>query len=146
MQETLLIVDMQPEFSATADDKRTIRNIKREIINAKRRKDTIVLLEYVGCGQTFREIIWYIGQYPYIKFRKYNDDGSNVARMLRRKKLPHAHFRVCGVNTSYCVFETVNSLAHKNSTKTIKLVLNACNCARGRRALLPQHKKISVVK
>ena len=70
-----------------------------------------------------------------IKSKKTEDSGArNVVIHLNKKKLPKK-LKVCGVNTRYCVFETVSNLIRFNKLD-VTVVEKACSCCS-----LDSHKK-----
>lgn len=127
----LVIVDMQPSFTA-ARDKKTIKNCAREILNAIRLGHHIVFLEYEGERPTHDALINLCVKANYCRFTrvgKYEDDGSAAVFSLLKDELSYSKakpkFTVCGVNTDACVKRTVAGLAKR--AKMVYVVRDACN-------------------
>ena len=127
----LVIVDMQPCFHA-ANNTTLIDNVINRVIEAKRAKMAIVVLEYcsnypeirVGrhtrmvIGQrkdrhTHKEIKRAIGNYPLaVRVLKAEDGGGrNVMEVCGKRGWDVNEFFVCGVNASACVNDTTEELA-----------------------------------
>lgn len=133
--KTLVIIDMQPSFSA-ARDKKTIDGVIEEIKIAKNNSPVLVL-EYVKHSPTDlrikKELDSISNQVEFITKR--NDDGSDdIICACDDLELPK-NFRVCGVNIDACVWETVYGLMCCGHW--VEVVKNACNTSSG--ALDPWH-------
>lgn len=127
MPTTLAIVDMQQAFAASMNPK-TVIAVGKEIEKAKKRNAGIVLIEYKNVGRT------------HAVFYEMLDGYENVARVLKGKNDGSAQFlraamkngfntrkvRVCGVNTCYCVSETVTGLLDKGAK--VEVIKDACHC------------------
>jgi Isochorismatase family. len=128
---TLLIIDMQAYFKA-ARSKRVQEEVSKEMRQAIQDNMPIIFLEYIGCGSSVKKLTKNI-EFPNQYYRSYvigknDDDGAReVMVLLKSFRLPKNHIKVCGVNTSACVFETVVSLRHKLKSSKIELLVNACN-------------------
>ena len=110
---TLVIIDMQYEFSSTAE--LALAGVCNAIVAAKKSLNHIIVIEYKGSGDTLPEVKKAIGAYKRVSYRtKKIDDGSKeILDVVRRKKLPRK-FRVCGVNLEACVWDSVLGLIEKN--------------------------------
>jgi nicotinamidase-related amidase len=135
--KTLCIIDMQSGFR-TARNKDTIDSVCAEVKKAKRYGWPIVLVEYTQSrfGHTMpkirRELKGYKKTY---RVTKHADDGSRqVLAAIATHQLGLKPVRVCGVNISFCVRETVLGLLEKVPACKIELVKSACNCPNGRDA------------
>jgi len=129
MQYTLVVVDMQPDFLASLACK---EQVKKEVRKAVRSNNPIIFLEYkddLGYYKykpTYKDLVP-VGYDKVIKSKKTEDSGArNVVIHLNKKKLPKK-LKVCGVNTQYCVFETVSNLIRFNKLD-VTVVAKACNC------------------
>jgi nicotinamidase-related amidase len=131
----LVIIDMQPTFEASQEPW-LIENVKREIRQAKKRKEPILLVRYHGGSQDRRKdwqidprLLRTIGTYtkvfPVIKHRA--DGSQKIIGLLNRKRLPKKNIKVVGVNTDACVASTVNSLAERMPLSSIWVVADACH-------------------
>lgn len=125
---TLIIVDMQPYFGGSQEPW-LIKNVCREIREAKKRKDGIVVLQFDGCGRTDKRIIKTIGLYSHKAIKwKYDCDGSSIViSTMRKLKLEMGSLRVVGVYTNACVKDTVLGLSNALPKSEIVLVADACN-------------------
>lgn len=110
MKQTLLIIDMQEEFESACDP-RVIRACRREIHEATKRGDGILYVEYEGDTPVLPDLTMLTDGYPHaFTCVKVNDDGSQeVNAAVWNYDLP-MNFRVCGVNSDCCVWETVYHL------------------------------------
>lgn len=136
---TLVIVDMQPCFSS-ANDKRTLDAIEKEILRAKELRMPIVALE-VDCfspmqdernPRTHERLLKHLVGYPLYRMEeKRFDDGSwavlHAADRLGCDDEELKVLRICGVNTDACVLATVIGLAKKLPATSIRVVKDACN-------------------
>ena len=122
---TLVIIDMQPDFSASNDPK-TIRHVLRQINIAKRHGWGIIIVEYKGHTPSHDCITDAVADYVRLTTTKKSID--NGCRVVLNAAAKHGYerslFRVCGVNINACVRETVYSLAKKAVVEVMK---HACN-------------------
>ncbi len=124
----LIIIDMQRQFKA-ANDETTISNVIREVRKAKKLKQFIILVEY-GRQYTISKIRETLKGYKYLfKVTKDDDDGSyEIIKCILKNQLGVTQFNVCGVNTSYCVHDTVEGLCQFIGKIPIRVIKDACNC------------------
>lgn len=131
METALVIVDMQGYFE-TANHEGTIRNCIKQIKKAITEKIPIIVLEYTQdddeLGPTLPRLKRHLDKYELTRYvEKYNDDGSiEVIECLEDNDWDIETLRVCGVNITACVSETVYTLIHKYD-KQIQIIKNACN-------------------
>lgn len=117
----LLLIDIQPEFSAA---KRIIKPVLKEVYKAIQNQRTIFCLEF-GPVPTYAKIKKLLKSYPLTcNLQKWDDDGSAsvLYEMVRHR---FDHFRVCGVNSDICVLDTVLGI-RKKSNIPIVIVRKAC--------------------
>lgn len=129
-KRTLLIIDMQPRFDACCYCRRVIRACVREIKKARKRRDDILFVEFVGYGETHCELRAAAGRYRR-KFtcHKVTDNGAfTIARAVQQHDIAHQHFVVCGVNADACVRETIGGLIDRYPAAEITAVADAINC------------------
>lgn len=114
---------MQPYFAA-ATCKRTIKSVIHEIELAKRRKAWIILIEFLGCGKSNKGIINKLKGYRKVyRYTKDIPDGSRgIVKAAKAKKFNLDTIKVCGVNTTACVSDTINGLTERQPNCKIKLV------------------------
>lgn len=123
---TLVVVDMQSYFKTTGEPS-VIKACQREIKLAIRRKAGIIFLEFGSFGDTMAELKDLVTGYDkaYFAVKNRNDGSAQVYSLITRHNLYH-NVRVTGVNTSYCVYETVVGLTSYHGSVTV--VADACNC------------------
>lgn len=130
MKRTLVIIDMQHGFY-TANAKRTIDNVIKQVKLARLTNEYIIIVEYLPHMQfetTRPEIMKAIGDHAYIKVYKYMDDGSkSILDACKLHDYPTDLFRICGVNTGACVRDTIIGLSEQNQKSKIEIVPAACN-------------------
>jgi len=129
----LLIIDMQPYFRAS-NPKFVLDGCKREIIRAKKNKELILLVEYDSCNidedshECLRKLL---RSYKHtITIKKYSDDGSReiLDELMGYGIAVPKKFRVCGVNATCCVSDTIWGLVHVPTFKAkIGVVKKAVN-------------------
>jgi nicotinamidase-related amidase len=126
---TLIVIDMQMGFAA-AKDSNTVQEVCQLISLAKHRGSPIVVVEYKGCGMTNPSVTEAIGDYqPTLFVFKYQNDGSEeIIKRCAQSYISLSRIQVCGVYTSYCVKETIQSLLSKVSYCVVELIVRACNC------------------
>ena len=127
MKNLLLIVDMQRSFTA-ANKKATVKACQELIFDAISLNNSIVFLEYKWNGKTKRELTSLVRNYSFVNtIQKEDDDGSEeVISFFNKCKFVPKNIIVGGVNTNFCVRQTVLGLAEKNDSKLF-LVQDACN-------------------
>lgn len=126
MSYTLVVVDMQPKF-ASANHRRVIRNVKREISQAIADNADIVVLEYKYHGQTNRSIAKMVRSYDRGYFvMKLCDDGSIPLSQVVEIHNLSTNFRFVGVNYGACVRRTIDGLV-SIGYNDIVVVEDACN-------------------
>ena len=130
MPATLVIVDMQPVFTASTNPN-TVIAVTHEIVTAIQKRHAIMIVEYASSGRTHSGFDLLLKGYPHkARISKWGDDGSReVVRALDRREFPKNNLRVCGVNADCCVFETVIGLLSRLRNSKIEVVKKACNSA-----------------
>jgi nicotinamidase-related amidase len=130
--DVLVIIDLQKSFydleGAVFNEIR--QPVIREINNAIENNSYIFLVTYRCSGRTSRFATNAMKRYNKKHYvTKENDDGSNeINRKINKLNINVDNIIVCGVNTSYCVFDTVYGLNHLNQYM-IHVVADACmNC------------------
>ena len=131
---SLCVIDMQNYFWA-AKDKKTIENVKKEIIKAKQRNYPVICVKYdlspwtdnkwhcslsSGLAEVTR---FYKNKYTIIK--KQDDGAEEIYKLLKQKNLP-LKLRMTGINSNVCVIYTVETLVKKYNIK-IDIVKDAVN-------------------
>lgn len=124
----LVVVDMQIGYKA-ARDPETLENVLVEIRRAMEKKEAIVILEYVGDGDTLRAIRDLVDGYPLcVTMKKTTWGGAEeVFEACMDNGFWPENYRICGVNADACVLQTVTGLLDKVKTCRIELVQNACH-------------------
>ncbi|MBX9685047.1 MAG: isochorismatase family protein [Candidatus Obscuribacterales bacterium] len=125
----LVVIDMQYGFRASQSEAQ-IEAVAAEIEAAIELGRPIVVLEYKKYPATNERLIALLaGRYDkYAIAVKKDDDGSEeLIDACIEHEFPGGHFRVCGVNTHWCVTSTVLGLAEKLDESLIEVVKAACN-------------------
>jgi nicotinamidase-related amidase len=134
MSYSLILIDLQPIFSAAAKPS-VQRACIREIKKAIKDRAPIVFVEFNGYEPTLPLLTEVVKQANYKKAYhvvKYgNDGGYEISQFLTKKHLPKMNMRVGGVNSNFCVKETVQGLKNYIPGANIHVVADACNCAYG---------------
>lgn len=124
--DALLVIDMQSYFDA-ANDPRTIAAVITEVKKAKKKGSFIYIMEYWGHGNTHDSIMNILKKYQKkLLIWKKDDDGSEeFQRMVNWYDHSLDHINICGVNLSYCVGNTAESL-FKNGI-SVSILAHATN-------------------
>jgi len=124
---TLVIVDMQPGFPAS-QHKRLMNNVIKQVLEAKKKRWGILVVEFRGAGKTNELIIDAIGRYgKYALTTKGSCDGSvEIVRVCNRRRFSTRSFYVCGVYTRECVKETCVGLASKSFAPDVFVLKGCC--------------------
>lgn len=157
MKIPLIVIDMQPAFTA---HKEALKPVLREVINAKKALTDIIIVEFDLRGRewyqpsetvTHPAITRSIKNYKHkhLVLKEFNDGGGEILEYCRIQGIPTNTLRVCGVNTTACVKETVRSLTEDNDVKKIIIAGNACadnhvNKTKGLRILRELDDKIVI--
>jgi nicotinamidase-related amidase len=120
----LCIIDMQPDGFSNAN--LIIENDLQLVTEAITTKAFIVIAQFKGCGETHINIVNEIQKYPYKKYiwHNKNDKSKPIKDVLNGIFV--RQMKVCGVNTEYCVKDTVHGLAKKFHIP-IHVIEKACN-------------------
>ena len=124
---TLVIIDMQPSFEACND---AAEAVAKEVHRARERRTGIIVVEYYSCGPTHRLIQQAIRGYDRQAWVTKDDDngGREVVAAAREHKFWNKSWRFCGVNTCYCVSETVKSVIRTYPMARFEYAVDAMNC------------------
>jgi nicotinamidase-related amidase len=122
---------MQKTFTAS-----TLKSVQRgcisEIKKAIKQNAPIVFVEYKSYGKTVEKLTQLVSKTNYTNVytitKMSNNGAREIDKLLREKRLPKNHLRVCGVNTDCCVLETVDGLdgMYGKRDLLIEVVSNAC--------------------
>jgi hypothetical protein len=149
MSYTLCVIDMQAIFSSSQEP-RVQQSCIREIKKAIRDRSVILFVEYAGYPATIPALTDIVAQanykraYHVIKSR--NDGGQEVTDFLTKHHLPKMNMRVCGVNTDYCVRETVDGIRRFLPTANLHVIADACGSTWDHKSGLRQMKQVPNVK
>lgn len=136
---TLVVVDMQPRFYRASRDPVTLEAVKQEILGAKARQEPIVVLEFFLPGftpnierTTHEELIAALEDERNpamwsLKFKTTVGGSNKVLAACREFGFGDTHFRICGVNTSACVFHTALGLLNSRPNARIEVIAAAVN-------------------
>jgi nicotinamidase-related amidase len=108
------------------NSKLIIENVLQLVREAILNKAFIVIAQFKGCGETHINIKNELHNYTYKKYvwHNKNDKSKPIQEVL--KPIFVRGMKVCGVNTEYCVKDTVHGLAKKFHIP-IKVIEKACN-------------------
>ena len=120
----LCIIDMQPVGFNNSN--LIIENVLDLVREAIVNKAFIVIAQFKGSGETHINIINEIQTYPYKKYVWHNKNDKSKPIQKALKNIFVRQMKVCGVNTEYCVKDTVHGLAKKFPIP-IKVIEKACN-------------------
>ena len=122
----LCIIDMQPKGFNNSNS--IIENVMNLIRRAILDKAFIVIAQFKNCGETHDHIIAKLNTYPFKEYlwHNKNDKSKPIKEILIERSILVRQLKVCGVNTEYCIKDTVNGLAKKFNIP-IKVIEEACN-------------------
>ena len=122
----LCIIDMQPYGFNNSN--LIIENVVDLVRAAIVDKAFIVIAQFIRCGETHLSIINELQHYPYKEYvwHHKNDKSKKIQEVVNRRNIFVRQIKVCGVNTEYCVKDTVHGLAKKFQIP-IKVIEKACH-------------------
>ena len=120
----LCIIDMQP--IGFNNSNLIIENVLHLVREAIINKAFIVIAQFKRCGETNINIINELHNYPYKEYVWHNKNDKSKPIKEALKNIFVREMKVCGVNTEYCVKDTVHGLAKKFHIP-IKVIEKACN-------------------
>lgn len=134
---TLVVVDMQPCWPA-ANDPTTIKQVKRAVRKARRQNNPIVLFHipylsamdeegYPPVRKDIRRLVRGYKLAKEITKGAFEDGASKFIALSERKGFSLKRVRVCGVNTSGCVYAFVSGMVEELPKCKIKVLTGACN-------------------
>jgi len=131
----LIVIDMQPFFSETAD--KCLAATLDQIRLAKQRKAPIMIVEYRGCGPSYKQLLDAVDGYDKVTFVKKSSDGGGepVMNAARANGFQLKKVRVVGVNRSWCVFSTVSEMLCIMADMIIEIPEKATWCSQPRTGL-----------
>ena len=121
-----LAIDIQPGFEASTY---VVEAAREEALRAKRFQYGIILLQYKKHGHTLDQVrsVTY-GYHKASVAWKNSDDGSiEVLDKAFEDGYNTDVIRVCGVNTDYCVLDTVRGLSKFSPKSKILVRIDGCN-------------------
>lgn len=147
MAQTLVIVDMQPEFlQRVQDSESVVRACLQEVSRAQQYNEPVVFLEirngcccreclvepglnHIPIRPTLPELRAAAGLH-YLKVKHANDGSGHVKEVVSLERLPES-FLVMGVNTDACVLATVRGLRKLYPSAPIEVVSEGCGSSVG---------------
>ena len=122
----LCIIDMQPVGFSNSN--LIVENVLELVREAIVNKAFIVIAQFNRCGETHIKITNEIEKYPYKEYiwHNKNDKSKPIQEALKNLNIFVREIKVCGVNTEYCVKDTVHGLTKKINIP-IKVIEKACN-------------------
>jgi nicotinamidase-related amidase len=144
---TLVVIDMQSVFRASAN-KDTLAHCKREIKQAMSKRAAIMYVEYGGYPKTLPQLTKLTEKYSrkFFVTKNSNGGGAEVKASILKHGLPKTRIKVCGVNTDFCVLETVAGLTEKLKSAKIQVLSKACNSTSNHTYGLERLKKLKRVR
>ena len=125
---TLVVVDMLDDRFPASLNENTVAAVTNLMVNARQQGAGIVLLECLGCHTQQRLMALIAGyQNKMIAEKKHNDGSVQVIESCLDLGCCINQFVVCGVNTNYCVLETVLGLLSLVPSCTVQVHKGACN-------------------
>jgi hypothetical protein len=138
---------MQSFFSAS--NKLSVqRSVQRELRQAMKNGAGILYVEFDGYGSTKPELTYLTRKNKRASrvTKSRNDGSANVFDQLHKRRFNKSHLKVVGVNTDYCVFETVQGLREKLPQAKIEVIADACSSNGSHKNGLAKIKKIPNIK
>ena len=110
----LVVIDMQPTGHDAAAHPQTLAACQREIKRAVRHRSFIFFVVYVGAGRTDARLTRITKGYSRKAFVYKNRDDGSIPLMQAANNLEVSlrGARICGVNASCCVEDTVKRLPY----------------------------------
>lgn len=144
---TLVIIDMQPVFPASKN-KATVSYCKGEIKKAMSKGAAIMFVEYNGYPGTLAALTSLTKKYKrtFIVTKSNDGGGKEVKDILLKNHLPKTRIKVVGVNTDFCVLETVRGLTNLLKLARIQVLAKGCNSNFNHNVGLEKLKKINRVR
>jgi len=135
-KKVLVVIDMQPEFLDESDpiDNKIIYNVAELVRHARQNNWFIIIMELVGCGDTFEHITCELDNYKnsaYL-FKRQNSGASHIIKYFDDidTKIPK-DFVVCGVNGDMCVADTISDMLCECCGINVTMINDASNCETG---------------
>ena len=125
---TLCIIDMQEEFSASED---IVPEVVAEVLYAIEQGEDIVVIEYGHGNDTWPEIREALNGYEQqaTVIKDDDDGGEPLVKSLKKHGFCEEHLRFCGVNTCWCVADTIRGTQEHLPSANITLLDDSCNCS-----------------
>lgn len=122
----LVVVDVQPHFKHSGEEA-FLACVEKEIVRAVNDGLPVIIVEYVGFGDTYERLTKHLEGYTRVRrVSKNRRDGSvEILEACREAGFGTAFFRVCGLYTFECVAETVEGLAQRSPGCRIHVVEEA---------------------
>lgn len=119
---TLLIVDLQDGFEAA---RYAVPGALLEIQKAKLNKEKVIFACFKGFGNIIKDLIIKCAELELQWFRVLKSQNSAYRSLIDSNLLSlEETIRICGVNTDYCVKETINDLVRNHFE--VEILLHAC--------------------
>lgn len=131
MSYSLVIVDMQNYFSASREA-RVRTYCSKEILKAKYHGYPIIFAEYRHYGKTTATLLNLVKNYSkvYRTIKSKNDGSRGIVQLIHKhnfSSFQRKNFRICGVNTDFCVHDTVLGMRMRLPDANIIVPISACN-------------------
>ncbi len=138
MKTPLIIIDMQRDFRDD-DTIPVIPGVVHQIEQAKKRQDSIFIVEFRGCGATMPEV-----KKPLRLYRRKKTVYKNTvsgARDLAPHLKKFSKVRVCGVYGDACVYETIKKLIDIRPDLMVEVAVDAVDDSWDLKQLEPLYRR-----
>lgn len=125
MSYTLVVVDLQHYFLNNLKSRKVVDSAVKLVEKAVADKAQVIYLEYRGYGKTTKTISKLTVGYPNKRtLLKSKDSGGDVlSKAVKNKKVVF-----CGINTPYCVYNTVKDFLYYSYIDKNKVVVDLKAC------------------
>lgn len=143
---TLIIVDMQEHFlNKLSNTNKVISNCQYEIKRAIDNSCAIIFVEYYGYKSTDYHLTNLVKDYnkTYTVKKSHNHGQHVIVDLLKKNPDIPKSFRFCGLNTEFCVYETVFGFLYLTKDENrVELVAPACDSGYNHLAGIKMFKKL----
>jgi len=124
----LVVIDMQPHFEKSMP--KVEETVIEHIQESKRQHDWIILVRITDCGEISDRIMNAVKEYDKVCVidKEWNDGSNEILDCIGKQNISGEVLKVCGINTSACVADTVYGLHKHDEIKKIIILSDACAC------------------
>lgn len=129
---SLIIIDVQNDFlgdlrnvKGTTKTRRFINNVCATIKEFRKKNYEIILLNYKNCGKVHDSVMNALENFNHrVIYKNADDGGMNLKKHLSN----HNKLVFCGMNTNFCVKDTIFGTKFYYPQKEFSLVKKASIC------------------